>query len=239
MAADRGQTRAFTLIELLVVIGIIAVLMAILLPSLGQAREKAKRVYCGANLRTLAIMDQMYATDWSGKVPRNADPLPSTFYLLATNQHIMLQAGTATSGFESKYRTAYSRLKWLNCPSFPVTGQAVCFVVNAFNPSNVGAEIDFFDVNKIRKPADTANFCDGNQVLPADNFGLYDLWSTSHIAQNPLPALKIPSPITGGPGTPGRILSDMRHGGKINMSFYDQHVETRDYKKVTLRDFVN
>lgn len=239
MAKNHRTRPAFTLIELLVVVAIIAVLMAILLPSLGRARERSQRVYCGVNLRSLAMMDHMYATDWSNKVPRNADPLPSTFYLLATNQRVKLRIGPSTGGFESQYRGAYAQLKWLNCPAFPTTGQAVCFVVNAFNPANVGTEIDFLNTSKIRKPSETANFCDGNSALPMDSFGVYDLWSQSHVTMNPPPPIRIPSPISGGAGTPGRILSDLRHGGKINMSFFDQHVEAKDYKKVVLKDFVN
>ncbi len=59
-------TRAFTLIELLVVIAIIAILSAILMPVLAQAREQGRRTVCSANLRQLAIANILYAQDWDG-----------------------------------------------------------------------------------------------------------------------------------------------------------------------------
>jgi prepilin-type N-terminal cleavage/methylation domain-containing protein/prepilin-type processing-associated H-X9-DG protein len=64
----RKRSAAFTLVELLVVIGIIAVLIALLLPALGRAREQAKTVQCGSNLHQLAIGAFMYADAHKGKV---------------------------------------------------------------------------------------------------------------------------------------------------------------------------
>src|SRR4051795_13408576 len=61
--------RAFTLVELLVVIGVIALLVALLLPVLGRARESANQVKCLSNVRQIAAALVSYANDNRGWMP--------------------------------------------------------------------------------------------------------------------------------------------------------------------------
>jgi prepilin-type N-terminal cleavage/methylation domain-containing protein/prepilin-type processing-associated H-X9-DG protein len=68
MTQSQRNIRAFTLVELLVVIGVIAILIAMLLPAMAKARSQAKTMACRSNLRQVGIYLEMYANDWKGWV---------------------------------------------------------------------------------------------------------------------------------------------------------------------------
>lgn len=69
MTFARERQSGFTLIELMVVVGVIGVLIAILLPTLGKAKERAKRSACLSNLRQVHLAFSYYGADHEERVP--------------------------------------------------------------------------------------------------------------------------------------------------------------------------
>ncbi len=114
--------KSFTLIELLVVIAIIAILAAMLLPALNQARDRAKSSTCVSNLKQIAVANGLYADSFEGFYPTDGLCLWEN----TTSNHYSWGQNLGKLGFLS---LNYESL--LVCPSIPKSPQAI-------NDSNVG-----------------------------------------------------------------------------------------------------
>lgn len=73
------RRNGFTLVELLVVIGIIAVLISVLLPSLNRARAAANAIQCSSNMRQIGAAFEMYANESKGWIPLATNNTDATY----------------------------------------------------------------------------------------------------------------------------------------------------------------
>ena len=129
--AKSCKRNAFTLIELLVVIAVIALLMAVLLPSLRAARERAKRTVCAANLQQIGRGIMAYGTDHD-RLPVPGLLLSASHWLWFPEMHDTVYFTTAPDAIgEPKRRLKVHNLGYLHktqtiesaevfyCPSAP------------------------------------------------------------------------------------------------------------------------
>jgi prepilin-type N-terminal cleavage/methylation domain-containing protein/prepilin-type processing-associated H-X9-DG protein len=112
------KRRAFTLIELLVVVAIIALLIAILLPSLGKARELSNRSACGANCRGIMQSFNVYAADNGDSYPTVIGPGTAGSYTANASPLIGVSTAIGT------YTTADAMVSAMYTTNGPTTQQA-------------------------------------------------------------------------------------------------------------------
>ena len=211
--------RAFSLVELLVVVAILALLAALLLPALGQARETAKRTTCLSNLRQMAIAANAYTYD-------NNNQFPVAYYSAATPTQSITYCWDLTTVSNADGTTqVIPGLLWRTsdpariqqCPSF--TGAANFlndpFTGYNYNTSYIGHGADEAIPDPVRiaslsHPSSTALFGDGQWVAGADKF------------------MRAPFPNPGDATFSGRFggTQGFRHQSKTNVAFGDGHGES-------------
>ena len=118
----RLRFAAFTLVELLVVIGIIAILIAVLMPALGRVRDQANGVKCSANLRTLMTGALMFAQDHKGHLFGNW----SDFQNKDEEKRDFLAGGTGIWQNAPQAGTLWRYIKDENVYRCPARSSATC-----------------------------------------------------------------------------------------------------------------
>ncbi len=252
----------FTLIELLVVVAIIAVLVAILLPTLGQAREFARSAGCGSNLRQIGITIPMYLNDFNSFLPPyttqtltegdSFTDLNGTTYTDFRRYHLMTAWSKSGpyedvprdgDGFLGRYLATVKKTQKgiLGCPSVPV-GPVVATLTFAGveYPHCLIYQTRSFPVN-IYNVTKTNAYTAESQYLPLKFETLENPAELVMMCDGSGARNYFCSPdYVSTPEAYSLVTPSPRHNGNINASFLDGHVQKGDMKSLyTNRYFVN
>ncbi len=230
-----GHSKAFTLVELLVVISIIALLLSILMPALGRARDAGMSVVCKNNLRTMGLAEFLHAEEndrkiaWTRLDSSGSGGYSAVYFaaqLWSTYEKVKIP------GLNDFRAIPYKSPKWLMCPAekkltwgdvplyrgstfshywLPDLGYAR----NAYN-HNIGVPgKPQGNIDQIDSPSRQANIIDGFSYEWHPGRNWCDLYVDNKI-----------TPLHG--QTNGWRTAMYRHMSKkgINVLFWDGHVES-------------
>ena len=195
---------AFTLVELLVVISIIAMLLAIMMPSLQKARNQAKKVVCLSNMRQMGIVLITYLVDSDNHLPPSSCHLsnPDQYWLCILNKH-----SSAPLLFRCPSDKAKVFIDW----SKPLTAQPAdarwsSFGINALMDASV-----YNKTTNIRHPQNCIYISEAPESWTSADHIHPDMWESLDYAK-------------------GSVAWD-RHGKTSNYVFTDGHAENLKIEK--------
>jgi prepilin-type N-terminal cleavage/methylation domain-containing protein/prepilin-type processing-associated H-X9-DG protein len=239
--------RGFTLVELLVVIGIIALLIAILLPALSSARAQATTLKCSSNLRQIGTITQMYANENKGWIPRDYNTGTQYLtgqYLFAEqfgkyflNDFVSVGASDTSANRDMALKPQFARIEVYQCPVFPNEEQQLDYIANGFQISSEyfksGRAQPAVNITQIKRGSEILYLTEANATLPsggpnnnpAPSYASHDVWVDNHIIGTVAAGRRIME------------LTDKRHRGMINCLYIDGHVETKPVKDIKTTDF--
>ena len=209
----------FTLIELLVVIAIIAILAAMLLPALNKAREKARGMACGSNMKQVGMVYLFYADDYQEFLPCR-DNLAGGF----TPGGAVIDAKNWLDGVVSYYlnreNASQKAVELLRCPDEHAT-------VDITTNYGLNYLIAIQTVDGVSRGIKTSSFRNAPQTaMLVENYG--------HLCYAPAVLNASGAHVTGNIG-PNRAAY-FRHSGRAGVIFLDGHLESRDKKTLPCQE---
>jgi prepilin-type N-terminal cleavage/methylation domain-containing protein/prepilin-type processing-associated H-X9-DG protein len=257
---NNTRKRAFTLIELLTVIAIIGILAAIIIPTVGSVRNKAKGVRCSSNLRQIGIAIRVFANDNNGMmVPYRGEPSSSTAgaqnwlwteYLIPYMNIKADRLPALPAGADYKEDSTFFYM----CPSSPVPVNWRAwgnYVLHPVIMKSTGSSKPNFAISKVQRPSQVIIIADGSVRTDTGLEGGSTDTGAGQFFDKTYPFTSDPSNILNAPvaaensnpnadGTTGWLR--YRHNNTVNCLFLDGHVKGIPYadrsKEVTYSKFV-